>query len=308
LGIHSAWINITGFVQHSRIRFLALIFFATAIAYAQVPKAYPLCHVQNLKLQNAPAEIPIMLETLDFGSNTVFSTAMLHVSNRGNRPIEQMLGLIEFSDAAGQYLLSIPLAIGTSEASFDRLPIHLGLREGMDAPLGPKETVYMHGDVGLTTTHCPKTARVSLFYVEFVNGESVTFKTPHWRSDPVLLHATEVGLNKGSENQPSEALVEMQVNQLGQITRMRVKQGDQALLPSLESQLSNWSFKPSSVDGQPVTTLVEVWLSVLHRIPDTANPPKIDLTTATRVMPVAVISQTPFNSGPAVFYSGLPLN
>ncbi|MCU1312039.1 MAG: hypothetical protein JWO20_3164 [Candidatus Angelobacter sp.] len=279
----------------------------TNLGFAEKPKS--LCSVSGLASQ-MPAESGIAATNLEFYASSEDSGARLVLSNRSQKPLNNIFLLMEFLGDGDRRIVSVPFfaAIPPYDTRFSLTTPHMTSTQ-MNKPLSPEEEVAVSGITGLTSAQCPTKVRVGAVEISFSDHTSFHYSAPEWELDPTIRKADPLKLQSVSNQFPLEAEVEVNLDSKGRITALNPHVTNKNLADLLQAQLASWLFNPKMKNGIKVDSQV-VLLFRIHKIFDRQDGTLFDETALQRgpAIPVDVfLKPNSSTNEQLVLVAGLPI-
>jgi len=225
-------------------------------AAAQVDGKY--CGLKELEVEQSHVNSPLSFQKIHFESSADTSRAWFDFVNSGQRPLDNVLVLIEFR-RHDEYLFTMAF-LGITDDRKDAYVPSLNLSPQFGSS-GLPATVLPHGRATLTgyspivTFSCPDTARVTLMETGFDGHRDFSYNATGWRFDAFLDKAPLLLLKDAPPNLPLSMSARLSVDSAGHPTILSVGGARIDVATWLGRQIESWRFGPAIYDGTPITSM-----------------------------------------------------
>lgn len=185
----------------------------------------------------------------------------ISLRNKTGRPLSRLTVMVNYLDAKGSILLSIPYQANLPNERNDIENIHPFSELHLNKPLQPGSVIALEGRNLLSIGTDPVSAEVAYWFAKYYDDESSvsTQVGEHgFRTDPLLIETPgdlEVSLPHAME--PIKTFVKLQINEYGRVLEVLQARDSHSELSreqfeDLSKQLSQWHFFPSIENGYAV--------------------------------------------------------
>ncbi len=251
---------------------------------------------------------------IEFYSNTRDSLSTFAFRNRGEKPIIELMVLVEYFDREGR-VLSMQFDAATSQArqqlrapirSELELPIHL------PRPLLEGDRLVLTSYSPIITTRCPTEARATFVFVRYSDETTYVRSALDWQSDPIIQDAPQYFDMRNHPLFPTlDLLLRAHIDPRGRISSLTSL--DQQLTPPLHwlfSQLSQWEFLPAMQNSLPIDSEVTLLVRFCQQYQEhnadwfAANPNYIPQ----KMVVVSIEPHRPENGEWVAYYGVIPVS